>query len=92
MSRRKSSPTPAPVFPALIVGEKPIPHMSRETVSTLIDRWMNDPSFRSALRSNPEQTLKRGGYQLDPDEWAALKAIDWSQSDEQLKARASKVC
>lgn len=65
--------------------------MSRESVRTVIDRWMTDPGFRSALRANPEQTIKQGGYQLDPDEWAALKAIDWSQSDEQLKARASKI-
>lgn len=64
--------------------------MSHETVGKLVDRWMNDAEFRRALRADPEGTVKRSGFELGADEWAALRAIDWGLSDEQLRARASK--
>ena len=65
--------------------------MSRETVGKLVDRWMNDAEFRRAMRADPEGAVKRSGFDLGSDEWAALRTIDWSQSDDQLRARASKV-
>ena len=64
--------------------------MSREAVETLMDRWMNEPAFRTAMRQDPEGTVKRTGVALDADEWAALRSVDWNLSDEELKARASK--
>lgn len=61
--------------------------MSREAVGKLIDRWMNDPAFRQEMRLDPEKTVSRSGCELDPDEWAALRHVDWSLSDDQLRAR-----
>lgn len=64
--------------------------MSREAVETLMDRWMNEPAFRAELRANPEATVKAAGVQLDEDELAALKAMDFNLPDEELQARVSK--
>lgn len=56
-----------------------------------MDRWMNEPAFRDQLRNDPEGTVQRSGVKLDADELAALRSVDWSLSDEELKARASKM-
>jgi hypothetical protein len=64
--------------------------MSRETIEQLIDRWMDDPAFRAAVREDPEGTVRSSGLELDEDEWAALRSVDWSLSDEELTVRASK--
>jgi hypothetical protein len=64
--------------------------MSREAVEQLMDRWENEPAFRAKLRQDPEATVRASGLELDAAEWAALKSIDWSLSDEELRARASK--
>jgi hypothetical protein len=63
--------------------------MSRQAVETLIDRWINEPAFREQLRTDPEGTVRASGAQLDEDEWAALRGVDWSLSDEELQSRAS---
>jgi hypothetical protein len=64
--------------------------MSREAIEQLIDRWMDDPAFRAAVRQDPEGAVRATGLGLDEDEWAAIRAIDWSLSDEELSTRASK--
>ena len=64
--------------------------MSREAIEELIDRWLDDPAFRAAVRQDPEGAVRATGLELDADEWAALQAVDWSLSDEELAARASK--
>lgn len=64
--------------------------MSREAVEQLIERWMDDPAFRAAVRANPEAAVRSTGLELNADEWAALHALDWSLSDEELTTRASK--
>ncbi len=66
--------------------------MSREAIETLMDRWMNEPTFREAMRRDPEGTVSGMGMgiDLDADEWAALRAIDWNLPDEALQERANK--
>jgi hypothetical protein len=64
--------------------------MSRESVSTLIDRWVEDSEFRAALRSDPEGTIAAAGLDLDAEERAAIAEMDWSQSDAELAGRISK--
>ncbi len=64
--------------------------MSREAIEELVDRWMNDPAFQAEVRQDPEGAVRRTGLELDADEWAALKTIDWSLSDEELMTRTSK--
>ena len=63
--------------------------MSRESVEMLVERWMEDASFRSALRKDPEGTIRGTGLELSTEEWAAVRNIDWSLSDEELTSRRS---
>ena len=65
--------------------------MSQEDVKTLIDRWMNDPAFREDVRADPEGAIRRTGLELNADEWAAVRNLDWQISDEELTARANKL-
>jgi hypothetical protein len=63
--------------------------MSRESVETLVEKWMEDASFRSALRKDPESAIRGTGLDLTAEEWSAVRNIDWSLSDEELSARRS---
>ena len=65
--------------------------MNQSGVEILLDRWENDSGFRDALRQDPEAAVTASGVSLSEDEWAVLRAIDWSQTDEQLSGRANKV-
>lgn len=64
--------------------------MSYQAIGQLVDKWMTDGEFRKNLRNNPAEAVKKCGVNLTSDEWAAVKQIDWSQSDEDLKARLNK--
>ena len=63
--------------------------MSRQAIETLVEKWMEDTSFRSAIRKDPEAAIRGTGLELSADEWAAVRNIDWSLSDEELTARTS---
>lgn len=65
--------------------------MSYQEVGKLIDRWINDPTFRGEFRKDPEGTLRKTGVNLKSEELSALKKVDWNRSDEELKAIASKL-
>jgi hypothetical protein len=64
--------------------------MSREAVETLIDRWINEPAFRQELRTDPEGAVRAAGAVLEAEEWAALRSVDWSLTDEELQTRVSR--
>ena len=64
--------------------------MSREAIEQLSEKWMNDPSFRESVRTDPEGAVRATGVELDEDEWATLRNADWSVSDEELSRRVSK--
>ena len=61
-----------------------------ETMQQLAERFMNDAQFREEMRQDPEGAAERSGYQLDDEDQQALRSVDWSGSDEQLKDRVSK--
>ncbi len=63
---------------------------NQEVMRQLTDRFMNDAAFREEMRKDPEGAAKRAGYKLDEEDRQALRSVDWSQSDEQLKERVSK--
>lgn len=65
--------------------------MSQEAFKEVVDRWMNDPQFRSEVRKDPEGAISRTGKSFTEEERGALKKVDWSLSDEELKARVSKI-
>ena len=64
--------------------------MSRESVQNLMDRWINEPAFRTEMRKDPEAAVRTSGMELDQDEWAALRSVDWNLPDAELQARMSK--
>ena len=61
-----------------------------DSIEPLIDRWISDEGFRAALQSDPEAAVRDAGIRLAPEEQEALKAVDWSHSDDELTARVSK--
>lgn len=64
--------------------------MSYSEMGKLIDRWLADASFRSALRTDPDGTVKKSGMTFSAEEWAVFRTVDWSLPDDQLRERASK--
>ena len=63
---------------------------NQETMQQLADRFVNDANFRDEMRQDPEGAAERSGLPLDEEDKQALKSIDWSGSDEELKERISK--
>jgi hypothetical protein len=61
----------------------------QEAIASLLERWMNDEAFRALFREDPEAAVKASGVQLSDDAWAALRATDWNQRDEELTSRAN---
>lgn len=64
--------------------------MAHSAVRLLVDRWLNDRAFRSAVRANPEDAVRSAGIELDQDELAALRSMAWEASDAELEARLSR--
>ena len=63
---------------------------NQEAMQQLTDRFINDADFRDQMRQDPEGAAERSGYQLDEEDRQALRSVDWSGSDEDLKERVSK--
>ena len=61
-----------------------------EAMRQLTDRFMNDADFREQMQQDPEGAAERSGYALDEEDRQALRSVDWSGSDEELKERVSK--
>lgn len=61
-----------------------------ESMQQLADRFMNDAQFREEMKQDPEGAAERSGLQLDEEDKQALRSIDWSGTDEELKERVSK--
>jgi len=61
-----------------------------ESMQQVAERFMNDAQFREEMKQDPEGAAERSGYQLDEEDKQALKGVDWSGSDEELKERVSK--
>jgi hypothetical protein len=63
---------------------------NQEAMQQLADRFMNDADFRERMRQDPEGTAQSEGLQLDEEDRQALRSMDWSGSDEELKERVNK--
>ena len=59
-------------------------------IDTLLDRWMNEPGFRTSLTTDPEATVAAAGLSLTDDEWATLKAAVAGLDGGDLGTRLSK--
>ena len=63
---------------------------NQEAMQQLADRFMNDAEFREQMRQDPENAAETQGFELDEEDRKALRSMDWSSSDEELKERVSK--
>ena len=63
---------------------------NQEAMQQLADRFMNDAEFRDQMREDPEGTARSSGVELDDEDRQALRSMDWSGTDEELKERVSK--
>jgi hypothetical protein len=64
--------------------------MNEESISAIMDRFVNDPQFQQDFRADPKATAARFGYDLSEEQISALESMDWSGSNEELRARVSK--
>ena len=64
--------------------------MTEQGAQMIADRWVEDHSFREKLRQDPEAAASSIGADLDPEQLEYLRAVDWSQSDEQLEELINK--
>jgi hypothetical protein len=64
--------------------------MQRNGVDQLVEKWLNEPGFKEKMKKDPEGTVKASGISLNAEEWATVRNVVMTTSDEQLKVRASK--
>jgi hypothetical protein len=60
-----------------------------ESMQQLADSFVNDAEFWKQ-KKDPKGATEGSGLQLDEEDRQALRSIDWSGSDEELKQRVSK--
>ena len=64
--------------------------MAGNDIDRLADKWLNDPGFRAKMERDPEGTVKACGISLNTEEWATVKNVVMTTSDEALRMRISK--
>jgi hypothetical protein len=64
--------------------------MQRNGVDRLVIKWLNEPGFREKMKKDPEGTVESCGIFLNAEEWATMKNVVMSTSDEELKTRVNK--
>ncbi len=64
--------------------------MVQNGVDQLVEKWLNDADFRERMKRDPEGTVKSCGILLDAEEWATVRNIVMSISEEELRARISR--
>ena len=60
------------------------------SMQQLADRFINDAEFREGMRRDPVATAEGTGLPLNEEDRQALRSMDWSGSDEELRERVSK--
>lgn len=66
--------------------------MSNDALGRLVDRWVSDPSFRTALAQDLRGALCDAGLEVNETELSLLSNVDWDCSDAALEARLSASC
>ena len=64
--------------------------MARNGVDQLVQKYLNEPGFRIKLKRDPEGTAKAYGISLNSEDWATVKNVVMSTSNEALRTRISK--
>lgn len=64
--------------------------MARDGVDQLVQKWLNEPAFREKMKKDPEGTVRSCGISLNAEEWATVRNVVMTTSDEALLQRVSK--
>ena len=64
--------------------------MVRDGVDQLVEKWLNEPGFREKMKKDPAGTVKACGITLNAEEWATVRNVVMTSSDEELRPRVSK--
>jgi hypothetical protein len=64
--------------------------MTNTALAAVMDRFMNDPTFRDGMVHSPEETLRTSRMALSEEDVAAVLNTDWAHAGEELDARISK--
>ena len=64
--------------------------MARNGVDKLVQKYLNESGFRQKMERDPEGTVKACGISLNVEEWATVKNVVMTTSDETLRQRVSK--
>ena len=64
--------------------------MTQNGVDQLVDKWLKEPGFREKMKQDPEGTVKSAGISLNAEEWATVRNVVMTTSDETLRQRVSK--
>lgn len=64
--------------------------MTGDGLTQVLDRYINDPTFREQFKRDRKQAVSRVGIILTPEEEAALASLDVRLPDEPLQPRVTK--
>ena len=64
--------------------------MTHNGVDQLVQKYLNEPGFKAKMQQDPETAVRNAGISLNADEWATVRNIVLTTSDEALRARISK--
>ena len=64
--------------------------MTRNGVDQLVQKYLNEPGFKDKMQRDPEGAVKNSGISLNAEEWATVRNIVMTTSDEALRQRANK--
>jgi hypothetical protein len=53
----------------------------------MLDRWQHDATFGEQVRQDPEAIVRQTGIDMTDADWAVVRSIDWTLTDEQLQER-----
>ena len=59
-------------------------------VDQLVEKWLADSGFRAQMQRDPEGTVKSLSITLTAEEWATVRNVVMTTSDEALRTRISK--
>ncbi len=62
-----------------------------EAMQALLDRWVEDETFRLRMRDDPEAAATEAGVSLTAEDREALRGFDWSMPDEELEPLITKL-
>jgi hypothetical protein len=64
--------------------------LTKKTVDTFMDKWLNDPSFARQLKADPKAALKTCGMEPSDQLVNSFKDVDKNTPAEELRKRISK--